>query len=265
MAAYRYWRVNLRTENPNARVWIQDLQFRGVIGGPDLTTPGGAFTVNQFNAPNIGSRAIDGDSGTTWESSGLLRVAEGTYDFGVPTEVVEIAVLTASAYSTPSAYSWVSASNDQTAWVHFGPTFGSNQGSWVNGSLNAIALTAQADPDAGRVAGQGLRANTDWPSAVATQGSLVGQGLLGGQWVGDFRIAGNVYIDGVPDVPVRRRCRLFDRVSAACVREVWSDALTGAYLFDRLPDAPGRYFVVVDDHTGTFNAVIKDRMRAVAP
>jgi hypothetical protein len=37
------------------------------------------------------------------------------------------------------------------------------------------------------------------------------------------------------------------------VREVWSDAVTGAYSFEKI--AAGTYFVISFDHTGVFGAV----------
>lgn len=113
-----------------------------------------------------------------------------------------------------------------------------------------------------RIAGARLRLNTAWPTAPQ-DARTSGQLLRVGPQVGAYRIAGNVYVDGVPDVPVSRQVRLFDRASATCVREVWSDATTGAYAFERIPKPPGGYFVVAHDHTAVHNAVIKDRINAV--
>jgi len=104
-----------------------------------------------------------------------------------------------------------------------------------------------------------LRLNTAWPTQ-RVGASRVGQVLRVGVNVGPYRVTGNVYIDGTPDVPVSRRVRLFNRATAECVREVWSDAATGAYLFDQLPMPADGYFVVTHDHTNVFNAVIKDRI-----
>lgn len=73
---------------------------------------------------------------------------------------------------------------------------------------------------------------------------------------GPGRIAGTVAVDASPDVPVRRRVRLFHRESGRLVRETWSDATTGAYEFAGL--AIAEYFVLAHDHTAEFNAVVKD-------
>jgi len=113
-----------------------------------------------------------------------------------------------------------------------------------------------------RIAGARLRLNVGWPTNpqdARTRGQL----LRLGPTVGAYRIAGNVYVDGVPDVPVSRKVRLFDRVTAACVRELWSEAATGAYAFEQIPKPADGYFVVAHDHTAVHNAVIKDRINAV--
>lgn len=74
---------------------------------------------------------------------------------------------------------------------------------------------------------------------------------------GAGRIAGTVKLDSTPDYPVWRRVRLFDRRDNRLVREAWSDPVTGAYSFEYIN--PGRTYVVIAyDHTGVFNAEIRD-------
>ena len=77
---------------------------------------------------------------------------------------------------------------------------------------------------------------------------------------GAFSISGNVYLKGPPQVPTVRRVRLHDGANGRPVRETWS-AVDGAYSFAKI--RPGLYYVVAFDHTGTYNAVIKDRIEAV--
>ncbi|MBB4845034.1 hypothetical protein HNP55_003580 [Paucibacter oligotrophus] len=265
MGAYRYWRVNLLTGNPNGRTWLRDLELRGVPGGPDLTVPGGTFTVNSQDVTEVGLRAIDGDPATAWNSGSpgpAGRVAEGTYDFGVPTVVAEVALLFGSIeYTGPLAGSWVSASNDLQQWTVFGPTFGAGQG-LVGNTLSAVALTVESPlTPAIRAAGRSARLPTSWPAGGPGR-ARYGQARYGFD-VGPYRIAGTVFIDGTPDVPVSRRVRLFDRQSARMVREGWSDPVTGAYAFENLPAAPDGYFVLSHDHTGVFNAEVKDRIQPI--
>ena len=76
---------------------------------------------------------------------------------------------------------------------------------------------------------------------------------------GAGRIAGTVNVDSTPDYPVWRRVQLFDRRNNALVRETWSNPVTGAYSFDYIN--PARLYVVIAyDHTGGFNAEIRDNV-----
>lgn len=60
---------------------------------------------------------------------------------------------------------------------------------------------------------------------------------------------------GTPDdMPVRRRVRLHDQPTGRPLREVWSDADTGAYVFTGI--RAGVYFVMSTDHTGVYNGEI---------
>lgn len=72
---------------------------------------------------------------------------------------------------------------------------------------------------------------------------------------GVYRITGTTKNTGTPELPVRRRVRLHDQPSGRVVREVWSDATTGAYTFDRI--RMGTYYVTAFDHTGQFSGVIE--------
>ena len=79
---------------------------------------------------------------------------------------------------------------------------------------------------------------------------------------GNGRIAGTVKIDSSPDYPVWRRVRLFDKRDNRLVREVWSDPVTGAYVFEYIN--PVRLYVVIAyDHTGQYNAVVSDNLAPV--
>jgi len=83
-----------------------------------------------------------------------------------------------------------------------------------------------------------------------------------GEHGGAGRIAGSVKIDSTPDYPVWRRVRLFDKRDNRLVREVWSDPVTGAYVFEYIN--PVRLYVVIAyDHTGQYNAVVSDNLAPV--
>lgn len=68
-------------------------------------------------------------------------------------------------------------------------------------------------------------------------------------------VSGTVKDKGSPDTPVARRVRLHRKIDGMLVREMWS-AADGSYAFMGL--AIQLYYVVSHDHTGNFNAVIKD-------
>lgn len=72
---------------------------------------------------------------------------------------------------------------------------------------------------------------------------------------GQGSIAGTVKDKGTPDTPVIRRVRLHRKSDGMLVRETWS-AADGTYTFTKM--AMQLYYVVSHDHTGNFNAVIKD-------
>lgn len=85
------------------------------------------------------------------------------------------------------------------------------------------------------------------------RGLLTGIDMLDG---GNYKVTGTTKVIGPPLTPIRVKVWLCDRLSGRVVREVWSDAATGAYVFERVRIGP--YYVVSLDHTGTFNAVIAD-------
>lgn len=73
---------------------------------------------------------------------------------------------------------------------------------------------------------------------------------------GTFSISGTVKEAHLPsDIPLARRVRLHRKSDGLLIREVWSDGI-GNYTFPNI--AFQTYYVVAFDHTGTYNAVIKD-------
>ena len=77
---------------------------------------------------------------------------------------------------------------------------------------------------------------------------------------GTATISGGVYEKASPNIPMSRQVRCFDLQTGRLVGSTWS-ATDGAYTIGGL--APARmYFVVSHDHTGTYNAVIRDRILA---
>ena len=75
-----------------------------------------------------------------------------------------------------------------------------------------------------------------------------------------FKVQGTVAIDATPDIPVKRKVRLFCLQSGRLVRETWSDPVTGGYLFEYVRQGP--WFITAHDHTGTYVGVIADNLLA---
>lgn len=70
-------------------------------------------------------------------------------------------------------------------------------------------------------------------------------------FVGPGIISGTTFDHGTPDVPVRRRVRLYIELEGQLVREVFSDATTGAFSFRGLTTTRA-FTIVAYDHTGTW-------------
>lgn len=71
---------------------------------------------------------------------------------------------------------------------------------------------------------------------------------------GVHRVTGTTKNTGAPLVPVKRKVRLHDQITGQPLREVWSDATTGAYSFDNL--RAGTFYITAFDYTGEYNGVI---------
>ena len=80
------------------------------------------------------------------------------------------------------------------------------------------------------------------------------------QYGGTGTIVGTVKVKGTPsNVPVSRKVRLIRDVDAICIREVWSDPVTGEYAFSEI-DGTVSYTVLSLDYTESFRAVVADRV-----
>lgn len=81
--------------------------------------------------------------------------------------------------------------------------------------------------------------------------------LYGGQG----RILGTVKKDDDPvDLPLRRRVRLFRERDGHLVRETWSNANSGAYVFENI-DETVRYTVLAYDYERNYRAVVADNIQ----
>ena len=81
---------------------------------------------------------------------------------------------------------------------------------------------------------------------------------------GRCAVAGFTKIKGEPNTPFRCRVRLLRDRDALLVRETWSDAATGAFVFAGLNEAY-TYTAYAQDHTGNYRAVVADRITPEVP
>ena len=98
-----------------------------------------------------------------------------------------------------------------------------------------------------------LPKNTVEPSALVKTGDF---------WVcgGQGRISGTVKKDADPaDLPLRRRVRLIREGDGKVIRETWSDAATGEYLFTGVSEHE-KYTVISYDHEHNYRAVAADNI-----
>lgn len=258
LGAHIYWAVFLGRGNPNVRAAIAEVEMRGSIGGANLciggtpTGPGGTS-----------ANAYDGNSSTWWESTSEqlpLRAPRIGYQFASPVEIAEVVLTNNSNSSMLSSYGVLAWSDDGTTYTPVSPAFALSpaaSGSVTVSGFEVEASVGSAGHDGSVVLfGDWAALSPDDPGVVAS-GSAATADPHGGQ----CHVAGDVAIAGTPDAPVSRRVRLFDKASGALMRELWSDAVSGAYDFVNIRD--GAVIVTAEDHTAIYNAVVSDAVLPV--
>lgn len=265
MAAHRHWALLLTARaGAGNGVGVAEVEMRATAGGADQCSGGVAGGVNNVGKPP--ANAFDDNDATIWHNGATGGdAAMLSYDFGSPVTVAEVMVRNAPASGSGSGFPgtaygpaqcWVVWSDDGVRWH---ATDGvANLAGLGNGEAATIAVT---DAVLGaHVAGGAVHAGSGWPAGGprVTPGAAARYDAVDG---GPYRVAGIVDIDGTPATPVRRRVRLFHRLSGRLVREVWS-AADGTFEFTKL--AQGEYVVMSDDYTRTYNAVVADAVTAVA-
>jgi hypothetical protein len=113
-----------------------------------------------------------------------------------------------------------------------------------------------------RILGLSRVHNYDVPAfsrRVLPSGSYVRVGIGG-----PGQISGTVKVDSTPDIPVYRKVRLYRDNDGMVVDEVWSDPVTGEYVFADL--ALGyKYHVVAFDYAHDYRAVVADNLTPEVP
>lgn len=118
--SHRYWRISISQNSGASGVTgLSELEFRGSVGGSDLTGSGTALSGGS-GTDNVGSeaaKAFDNNTGTTWTRTSATNTWVG-YDFGVAVTVAEIAITaeTTSLTRSPQAFT-LDWSDDGSSWT----------------------------------------------------------------------------------------------------------------------------------------------------
>lgn len=114
---YRHWRIHIISGEEGAAnsISFREVEWRSLPGGVTQTTRGTPVTASSTLAGYPGSRLVDGDEITYWESAaGVNENVTLTFDMGVAVSLVELAIM-ADPYAgyAPTAFR-IDASNDGT-------------------------------------------------------------------------------------------------------------------------------------------------------
>lgn len=134
-----------------------------------------------------------------------------------------------------------------------------------SGAANGLnAVNGRAAPLAGLTLGAGPAMTYGIPLLSAPERLGVESGAIKdltsgvlGQGIG--RVRGTVKEKGTPNAPLKRRVRLVRERDGLCMREAWSDPLTGEYDF-KYVDELQTWGVVGHDHLHNYRAVIADNL-----
>lgn len=122
-----------------------------------------------------------------------------------------------------------------------------------------IFPTAYAQAPLSLMRGDLLAALSEAPLAVSHRFVEPGVLLRDMNWGGRGLVRGTVRVKGTPDFPKFARVRLVDEQTGVCIREQWSDPVTGAYAFGNV-DGERRYTVLAYDPAKNLRAVVADNL-----
>ncbi|MDD2610645.1 MAG: discoidin domain-containing protein [Giesbergeria sp.] len=257
MAAQNTWRLTFSESNGGTYIQLTEVAFLD-SGGNDLSVGGVALASSFYGGGYEAAKAFDKSNGTDWCSAAAVTPPHWLqYTHATPVEAAQVRITcSASSAWLPPNISTISlrAGASQEDRYDLSVASGSFSPSAVvvlnatpyvppKGSLHpsAIVLSGGASSPAGPVLS---------PTAVQ----------IDRQDGGLYRIVGDTKKRGTL-APLRRRVQLYNQRDNRLIRETWSDAATGDYVFDNIKGGPGvLYFVCAFDHTNTDKAVIADQL-----
>lgn len=236
MAAHKFWQMLAFTAPTPATLELSTahlyLGAARVDAGSTLSAsaaPTGALT-------NLSDASLT--TGCYWASGGSAVVL--TWEFAVP-QAVDGAMLGARTTSSRFPLAFMLRGGDTTTGTGPSPEYTTYKFfgglKYVSGALTPLLLPKNS------------------VESVAFD-------KTGDFWIcgGQGRVPGTVKRDADPtDLPLRRRVRLIREIDGRVIRETWSDAATGEYLFTGVSEHE-TYTVISYDHERNYRAVAADNI-----
>lgn len=236
MAAHKFWQMRAFTAPTPATL---ELSTAHLYLGAARVDVGAALSASAAPAgalTNLSDTSLT--TGCYWASDGSAVVL--TWEFGAP-QAVDGAMLGARTTSSRFPLAFMLRGGDTTTGTGPSPEYTTYM---FFGGLKYVsgALTPLLVPK---------------PSIETTAFDKTGDLLICG---GQGRVPGTVKKDADPaDIPLRRRVRLMREIDGRVIRETWSDAATGEYLFTGVSEHE-TYTVISYDHEHNYRAVIADNI-----
>lgn len=217
---------------------IAEVSFRGAEL-QDLSVGGTAFASSEYSAGYAASKAFDKLAGTSWATVSGDFPGWVAYDHVTPAVVSAVQVTwdTLPSYLPPSgtaiSVAWSDNGSDWSAPANVSIASGTLSAGTTTlfALVEAKPLIVLAAPQVAHVA-SGAYTGPYGHASTTPQPQHAGDyktGLLG---KGVGTVYGTTEIKGTPDTPLRARVRLIRERDGLVYREMWSDAITGAYRFD---------------------------------
>jgi len=134
-----YWRLYVTANQSGNYTNISELEFRGSVGGADLTVPNGP---GKFDSAYAGAstdrQAFDDDTATYWESGGGAPPHWLWYAFGEDVDIGEVSIRTGPYANESPADFKVQYSGDGTAWTDALTVTGET--GWAAGETRTFAI-----------------------------------------------------------------------------------------------------------------------------
>ena len=243
MTAARYWRVTFSNSSGglSTNIWLDEVEFLDSSSQIIPATGGSVIASGEYSAAYPKEQAFDGlTTSNGWSSDVGTWPQWIGYVFSAPVAPAYVRLKLPENASASDELPviggiFVDWSDDGISWIGGAPSV-------VSGSID-VGQTIVCTVVAGSL-----------PRSIGTIHRTPDVGFDSGP----LQIIGTTKNTGTPPTPVRRRVRLHEQSSGRLVREVWSDATTGAYSFTGLRLTT--YYVVSFDHTNTFAAVIADNL-----